>query len=119
LRNLNEAQIKWYMNSPAASAAVKAAFAKALDMQAKIAETQTQIATVQKELNVVTTDNARVRENLKIIPQTSEFYKPMLEKFVNQDKQIETQQTQVRTLTATMQTQMRDYDLFLSKLDAE
>jgi hypothetical protein len=119
LKNLNETQIKLYMNNPVTSADVKAAFTKALAMQAKIVETQTQIATVQKELNVVTTDNARVRENLKIIPQTSEFYKPMLEKFVNQDKQIETQQTQIRTLTATMQTQMRDYDLFLSKLDAE
>jgi hypothetical protein len=49
----------------------------------------------------------------------SEFYKPMLEKFIAQDKQIETYQASIRTLNATLQTQMRDYDLFLSKLDAE
>ncbi len=119
LKTLNETQVKLYMNNAVASADVKAAFTKALAMQAKIAETQTQIATVQKELTVVTTDNTRVRENLKIIPMNSDFYKPMLEKFINQDKQIETQQSQIRTLTATMQTQVHDYDLFLSKLDAE
>ncbi len=119
LKNLNETQIKLYMNSSITSAAVKDSFTKALGMQAKIAAIQAEIASVQKDLNVVTTDNTRVRENLKIIPQTSEFYKPMLEKFIAQDKQIEAHQNAIRTLNAAMQTQVRDYDLFLSKLDAE
>jgi hypothetical protein len=118
-KNLNETQIKLYMNNAITSAAVKTAFTKALAMQANITETQAQIATVKKDLDVVTTDNTRVRENLKIIPQTSEFYKPMLEKFIAQDKQIEAHQNTIRTLNATMQTQVRDYDVFLSKLDAE
>jgi hypothetical protein len=119
LKNLTETQIKLYMNNPITNDAVRVAFTKAIGMQAKIVETQTQIAAVQKDLAVVTIDNTRVRENLKIIPMSSEFYKPMLEKFIAQDKQIETYQASMRTLNATMQTQIREYDLFLSKLDAE
>lgn len=119
LKTLNETAVNQYMTSPVASAAVKAAFTKALGMQAKIADVQKQIAIEQKDLTVVTTDNTRVRENLKIIPMNSEFYKPMLEKFIAQDKQIETHQNAMRTLNAALQTQIRDYDLFLSKLDAE
>lgn len=119
LKNLSETAIRSYMNSPIASADVKASLTKALGLQAKIVDTQKQIAEVEKQLTIVTLDHNRVRENLKIIPMSSDFYKTFLEKFVAQDKQIETFQTNVRTLNATMQGQIREYDLFLSKLDAE
>lgn len=119
LKNLNETQMRSYMNEKVASADVKAAFTKALSMQAKIQETQKQIADLEKQLLIITADHNRVRENLKIIPQSSEHYKTFLEKFVSQDKQIETFQKNVRDLNATMQSQIREFDLFLAKLDAE
>jgi hypothetical protein len=119
LKNLNETQVKLFMNNPIVSADVKGAFTKSLAMQAKIVETQKQIAEVEKQLTIVTTDHNRVRENLKIIPPSSDYYKSFLEKFVAQDKQIETFQKSVRDLNATMQAQIRDYDQFFAKLDAE
>lgn len=119
VKNLNETQVKLFMNNPITSADVKAAFTKAIDFQAKIVETQKKIAGIEKELTVITADHNRIRENLKIVPQTSEHYKTFLEKFVAQDKQIETYQKQVRDLNATMQNQIRDYDQWLAKLDAE
>ena len=79
----------------------------------------TSLTEVEKQLAIVTADHTRVRENLKIIPMNSDHYKTFLEKFVAQDKQIETFQKNVRDLNATMQTQIRDYDQFLAKLDAE
>ncbi len=119
LKNLSETTIRSYMNNAITSVDVKAAFTKALSMQAKIAETKTQIAEVEKQLTIVTGDHNRVRENLKIIPMSSEHYKAALEKFVAQDKQIETFQKNIRDLNATLQTQIREFDLFLNKLDAE
>ncbi len=119
LKNLPETAIRQYLASPVPSADVKAAFTKALAMQAKIQETQKQIAEVEKQLTTLNADQARSRENLKIVPPTSEFYKAFLEKFVNQDKQIETHQATSRQLNVALQTQMRDYDQFLAKLDAE
>ncbi len=119
LKTLNEVTLRAYMNNVIVSADVKAAFTKAISMQAKIVETQKQIAEVEKQLTIVTGDHNRVRENLKIIPMSSEHYKTALEKFVAQDKQIETFQKNVRDLNATLQGHIRDYDLFLTKLDAE
>ncbi len=119
LKSLSETAIRAYVNNPITSADVKAAFTKALAMQAKVVETQKQIADVEKQLTIVTTDHNRVRENLKIIPMNSEHYKTFLEKFVAQDKQIEAFQKNVRELNTTMQSQVREYENWLAKLDAE
>ncbi len=119
LKNVSETQMRLYMNSTIASVDVKAAFNKALGMQAEVAKTQKQIVEIEKQLTIVTTDHNRVRENLKIVPMSSEHYKTFLEKFVAQDKQIETFLKNVRDLNATMQAQIREYDQFLAKLDAE
>ena len=119
VKNLSETAIRQYLASSVPSADVRAALTKALDMQAKIVETQKQITEIQKQLEIVTGDHNRVRENLKIVPMSSDYYKTFLEKFVAQDKQIETFQTNLRQLNTTMQTQIRDYDQWLAKLDAE
>ncbi|MSQ95579.1 MAG: DUF4139 domain-containing protein [Gemmataceae bacterium] len=119
LKNLNETQIKLFTNNPITSADVKAAFTKSVEMQGKIVDTQKQIAEVEKQLTIVTADHTRVRENLKVIPMSSDFYKTFLEKFVAQDKQIETFQKNVRDMNATLQGQIHAYDQWLAKLDAE
>ncbi len=64
-------------------------------------------------------DQARLRENLKIIPMTSEHYKQFLEKFVNQETRIDTFQTQIQQLQAALQTQERAYEAFVTTLTAE
>jgi hypothetical protein len=119
IKNLSESQIRNFMIQSAASADVKAALTKAVAMQTKIHGTQSEITEIEKQLAIVTADHNRVRENLKIVPQTSEHYKAFLEKFVAQDKQIEAFQKNVRELNTTMQAQIREYDQYLAKLDAE
>src|SRR5262249_22841998 len=119
LKNFTEAYLRFLLASPAASADVKAALTKALATQAKIDETHKQIGELDKQLTILSADHTRVRENLKIIPMSSEHYKTFLEKFVAQDKQIESLQKNMRDLGATMQAQMRDYDQWAAKLDAE
>jgi hypothetical protein len=119
LKLLGESTIRDYVGRAASSAAVKAALMKSLDMQIKIADTLREIAALDQQLNIVTGDHARVRENLKIVPMTSEHYKTFLEKFVNQDKQIETLQTTLRELNAALLRRQRDYDQFVTKLDVE
>src|SRR4029077_11099097 len=107
LKTLSETTVREYLNSPAVSIDVKAAFTKTLAQQAKIADTQKEIADVEKQLSFLTSDNTRVRENLKIIPMTTDHYKTFLEKFVAQDKQIESLQKRARDLSVTLQGQMR------------
>jgi dynactin complex subunit len=119
LKNMPETTIRNYLNSSVASADVKAGLTKAQAIQAKIVETMKEIAEVKTQLEIVTGDHNRVRENLKIVPPSSEHYKAFLEKFVAQDKQIETYQGKLRELNTALAVQGRDYDQFLAKLDAE
>jgi uncharacterized coiled-coil protein SlyX len=110
VRLLPETTMRNYLASPVPSAEVKAVFTKYLAMNAKIAETQKQLQHQQVQLQQLSDDQARLRENLKIIPQTSEPYKKFLEKFVAQESEIESFQKQIRQLQSTLQHQQQEMD---------
>jgi chromosome segregation ATPase len=88
-------------------------------MRAALEDTRKQITAGDKQLALLSDDHNRVRSNLSIVPTNSEHYKTYLEKFVALDKQIESQQKSLRELNATLQTQIREHDQWLAKLDAE
>ncbi|MBI3410286.1 MAG: hypothetical protein HY040_18260 [Planctomycetes bacterium] len=118
-KDISEPALQEYLSHPAISADVKTALAKALDLQTKATETSRLLAEAEKQQDVVSRDQARVRSNLQIIPQTSEHYKKFLEKFVAQETQIESLQNQIRQLKATLQKQQREYDQFLAALNVD
>ena len=68
---------------------------------------------------ILTEDQARMRENLNIIPQSSEHFKKFLEKFVGQETQIEGLQKQLREVQTSVQQSQRDYEVFIANLNAE
>ncbi len=119
LRELSEAKVREYINNAATSAAVRTALATALDLKGKVDDTTKQLGEVEKQLDVLSKDQARLRENLKIIPATSEHYKKFLEKFVGQEGRIDTFQSQIQQLQAALQSQERDYKAFVASLNAE
>ncbi len=119
LRNLSENQVREYINNPATSMAVKAALIKSLDMARKISETQKELSGAEKQLDLLSKDQARLRENIKIIPMSSEHYKKFLDKFVSQETRIETLQNQVQQLQTALQTREREYDAFVNSLNAD
>ena len=53
-----------------------------MELASKLADTAKQLSDLEKQLDLLSKDQARLRENLKIIPMTSEHYKKFLEKFV-------------------------------------
>jgi len=119
LKELSETKIREYINNPATSADVRAALTKALDLAGKIAVTSKQLGGVEKQLDLQGKDQARLRENIRIIPMDSEHYKTFLEKFVGQETRIETLQKQVQELQAALQTREHDYEVFVTTLKAE
>jgi hypothetical protein len=119
LATLSEERAKELLSSPAASAEVKASLGKALELLRKLQETKGQLADVEKELKALTQDQVRMRENLTVIPQSSEPYKKFLEKFVAQESELETLQKQLRQRQASVQQLQRDYDQFIANLTVE
>ena len=71
------------------------------------------------ELNEITTDQERLRANLKIVPQTSAAYKRYLDKFDTQETEIERLRTQVKQLQADVKAQQAAYEKFLAELTVD
>ena len=119
LGQLPEAKLREYLAHPAPSAEVKAALVKALALQAKLAEISKRSSDLERSLKTVSDDQGRLRDNLKIIPQSSEPYKRFLDKFVAQETEIENLQRDIRQAQAMLQAVQREHDAFVSGLNAD
>ncbi len=119
LKDLSENMLKEFLTSPVVSAEVKAGLAKWHGLSEKLAESQKQLAEVEKQLKTLSDDQSRLRSNLQIIPQTAEPYKKFLQKFVDQESEIEGFQRQIRQLQSAVQTQQRELTMFIAALNAE
>ena len=73
---------------------------------------------VASRLESLNKDQARLRDNLKIIPMNSEPYKKFLEKFVTQEMQIENLQQRVSELQASQEKQTKEYEEYVTTLNA-
>ncbi len=108
-----------YLTSPAVNARVKNALKKYLDLNAQATETKRKLDEQKEQLKILTEDQARLRENLKIIPQTADEYKGFLQKFVAREAEIDAHQKQVRQLETALLQQQRAVEAYLTALTAE
>jgi hypothetical protein len=116
---IDEDVLREYLANPAPSAKVKEALQQVLDKSAALRATKTELAEQQAAMKVLTQDQARVRENLKIVPQTSDVYKDFLKKFVAQEGQIDELQRAIRTSDAQVQKLQKEYDSFVTALTVQ
>jgi hypothetical protein len=105
--------------NPAPSAKVKAALQQVLDKKANAREAQQALGAAKDALKLLAEDQARVRENLKIVPQTADAYKDFLKKFVAQEERIEASQLQIRTLDAQFQKLQKEYEAYVTTLTVQ
>jgi hypothetical protein len=77
------------------------------------------MAEAEKQLKAVTTDQARLRENLQIIPQSAEPYKRFLDKFVTQETEIEALQRRRHLPNLALQAQEREHLMFVANLNVD
>lgn len=119
LKDYGDAQLRSYLDHPAPSAPVKAALTKALLLAANVDEAARAWADHEKQLDDLTKDQARVRANLQIVPQSSDHYKQFLEKFVAQETAIDNLQRQGRQLRAVVENRRREHQAFMASLSVE
>jgi hypothetical protein len=119
LKDMLESELREYLDHPIPSAQVKEALSKVFRLDANVQESTKQLATMEKQLDYVTKDQARLRSNLQIIPRTSEHYPKFLEKFVAQETTIENLLRQSGQLQTALQGQQREYQKFITTLNAK
>ena len=74
---------------------------------------------LERQLKTITDDQARLRLNLREMPPTAKAYKRYLDKFDQQETQIEQLQQDLKSLQATEHQQRKGLDDYLANFNAE
>jgi hypothetical protein len=119
LTNLNDDQIRHFINQPVTSEKVKQGLHKAMELRWELSKTQREIQELERQLRVITDDQSRLRANLKEMPATAAAYKRYLEKFDQQETQIEKYQADIKKLQAQEFQQRKTFDDYLATFSAE
>jgi septal ring factor EnvC (AmiA/AmiB activator) len=117
--NIDDNQIRIFLNNPITSDKVKKGLKEALDLRWAVAKTQRDIGEQQQQLKVITDDQARLRANLKEMPSTAAAYKRYLEKFDAQETQIEQYQAEIKKLQGVEFKQKKELEDYLANFSAE
>jgi hypothetical protein len=119
LTSSTDQQLRVFLQSPVVSAQVKEGLNQAMKLRWDLNKTQREIAELQRQLKVITEDQGRLRANLREMPPTAAAYKRYLEKFDQQETQIEQYQKDIKKLQQTEHNQQKEFDDFLAHFSAE
>jgi hypothetical protein len=119
ITNLDDNNIRIFINSPVTSQNVKDGLDSAMKLRWSMAKTQREIQELERQLKVITDDQARLRANLKEMPATAAAYKRYLQKFDEQETQIEKYQADIKKLQGVEHQQRKEFEDFLANFTAE
>jgi hypothetical protein len=119
LSSSGDEQIRLFLSQPVASQKVKDGLQKAMELRRTTEKTRRESAELQRQLNTITQDQERLRANLREMPSTAKAYKRYLEKFDQQETQIEKYQADIKKLQAQEHTQQKAFDDFLVGFTAD
>ncbi len=96
---------------------VRDALAKAAGFKGQLVDTQRKIDALKAELNAITQDQNRIRENIKTVPDKSALKNRLLEKLDEQEKRIDEIFKSIDQLTKTLDQQRKALEDYLSNLN--
>ncbi|HEY1380369.1 MAG TPA: DUF4139 domain-containing protein, partial [Gemmataceae bacterium] len=119
LTNADDQQIRFFLQQPVLSKAVREALEKATDLRGKLAGTQRDLEQVGRQITQIEKDQVRLRENLKATPPTAAAYKRYLEKLDSQEADLEKLQAKRDQLQAQEHAQRTAFESYLASLTVE
>jgi hypothetical protein len=119
ITNSDDQSIRILINQPVTSEKVKQALDQAMTLRGKLAATQREIQQQERQLNIITADQDRLRKNIKEMPPEAAAYKRYLKKFDDQETEIERLQKLIKELQDGEHAQRKDYENFLVNLTVE
>jgi hypothetical protein len=119
LLNAEDDQLRIYLHDAVASPRLMEALKKAVDLRALLLETKRDLDQVQGRLKSLTEEQVRLRENLKAVPTTSAAHKRYLDKFDQQETEIEKLQSDLAKKQETEQRRRKEYEGYLAGLSVE
>ena len=116
LNQTDVAQLLFYSKSGEIPADVRAAVAKAAQFQATVVDADREIALRTREITDIGFEQARIRENMKTVGQTTPYYQRLLAKLNEQESSIEKLQHERDDFTARRDAARKDLENYLQNL---
>jgi hypothetical protein len=115
----SDEQIRLLLRETVASEAMKKGLQRAMDLRWAVEKTRREAPELKRQHDAIVEDQKRLRANLKEMPSTAKAYKRYLEKFDQQETDIEKLQAEIKKLEAAQHTQQKAFDDFLAAFSAE
>jgi len=96
---------------------VQDALSKAIQLKQSLTDTQQQIDDSKAKLAGITTEQNRIRENMRTVEHTSQYYTRLMTKLNDQENEIEKTQTQMDELQKTLVGQQQELESYLANLN--
>jgi hypothetical protein len=119
LTNNADDQIRYFINLKEAPASLKAKLAEALRVKSTWDKARSDIATASQRIQTITTDQKRLRENLRETPKESPLFDRYLKTLEAQETEMDELQAKLKTLHGDESKSRTAYDDFLANLSAE
>jgi hypothetical protein len=98
---------------------VRDALIRAMQLKQAMTDTQRRIHETERQAQTITTEQNRIRENMRTVNQNSEYYQRLLKKLNDQESQIEKLQTTTDELRRQFDQQRMELENYLSNLTIE
>jgi hypothetical protein len=98
---------------------VKEALNKAIELKNALTDTQRQMEQKQSKINEINSEQPRIREDMKTVPQNSEYYGRMMKKLNDQETLIEGYQEDLKGLRVKFEDQRKQLEDYLGGMNVE
>lgn len=117
LTNLDVNTMAAQVSAGEMSPQVRRALNEAIALKRKVNESAVQIQNKERQINEITAEQARIRENMASVERNSSYYKRLLSKLESQEDDIEQLQKDIQDHRQLQQEQQRDLQNFLQNLN--
>ncbi len=119
INNADDNTIRFFLSQKITSEKVKQALEHAQQLKAKRSMTERDLNQARVELKEITDDQARIRQNLPVLPQTSDAFKNYVKKLADQEPEVERLQKSIKELTQRATREQQEVDNYLNTLNVE
>lgn len=116
---MNTSDIETYLRQSQIPDAVKKSLQQAAAFKRAMADTQRQIQDHQQTINEITQEQNRIRENMKAVSQSSDYYQRLVKELDAQETQIQKLKADLKELRQKEEQQRKDLEGFLQGLSVE
>ena len=113
---MDSAVIETYVRTGEIPKDVRDALSQTAQLKGALVDTQRQIAERQQKINEISAEQSRIRENMKAVSASSDYYKRLLKELDDQETTIQDLHTQVQELTKQQDQRRKELETYVSNL---